>query len=129
MSVHPDRGRLWRVERPPRRVEHPPPPAGGPPPPPPPPPPPGQAPAGARGAPVANRFDTPAAYSWVKRQLAYGPRPAGSRQLRKLAATLRKALPNGRYETVSPGLRNVVGTVPGRDPSSYVVLGAHYDTK
>jgi len=83
----------------------------------------------AGGVPVANRFDAPAAYSWVKRQLAYGPRPAGSPQLRKLAAVLKDALPGGRYETVPPGLRNVVGTVPGRDPRSYVVVGAHYDTK
>ena len=27
------------------------------------------------------------------------------------------------------GLRNVVGFVPGRDPSRTVVVGAHYDTK
>jgi glutaminyl-peptide cyclotransferase len=83
----------------------------------------------ARSVPPANRFDAPKAYSWVKRQLAYGPRPAGSPQLRKLAAVLRDALPDGRYETVPNGLRNVVGTVPGRDPRSYVVVGAHYDTK
>jgi glutaminyl-peptide cyclotransferase len=83
----------------------------------------------AGGVPVANHFDARAAYSWVKRQLAYGPRPAGSPQLRKLAAQLRDAMPDGRYEAVPHGLRNVVGTVPGRDPSAYVVVGAHYDTK
>ncbi|MEJ7716414.1 MAG: M28 family metallopeptidase [Thermoleophilaceae bacterium] len=27
------------------------------------------------------------------------------------------------------GLRNVIGTVPGRDPRRTVVVGAHYDTK
>jgi Zn-dependent M28 family amino/carboxypeptidase len=30
---------------------------------------------------------------------------------------------------VSGGLRNVVGTIPGRNPRRTVVLGAHYDTK
>jgi glutaminyl-peptide cyclotransferase len=30
---------------------------------------------------------------------------------------------------VPGGLRNVIGTVPGRDPKRVVVVGAHYDTK
>ena len=81
------------------------------------------------GAPPANHFDADAAYTWVRRQLAYGPRPAGSPQLYRLAARLKAALPHGRYESVPHGLKNVVGTVPGRDPSRYVVVGAHYDTK
>jgi Iap family predicted aminopeptidase len=77
-----------------------------------------------------DRFDGVAAYAWVKRQVAYGTRPAGSPQLYRLAAQLRRALPHGRYETVPGGLRNVVGTVPGRDPrAGYVVVGAHYETK
>ncbi|MFL5884360.1 MAG: M28 family metallopeptidase [Thermoleophilaceae bacterium] len=82
----------------------------------------------AKPRPV-DHFDAGAAYTWVKRQLAYGPRPAGSPQLYRLAAKLKAALPHGRYEAVPRGLRNVVGTVPGRDPSRYVVVGAHYDTK
>jgi hypothetical protein len=86
----------------------------------------GSSPAGAR---AANRFDADAAYRWVQRQLAYGPRPAGSPQLYRLAARLKAALPHGAYEPVPGGLENVVGTVPGRDPGRYVVVGAHYDTK
>jgi Zn-dependent M28 family amino/carboxypeptidase len=37
-------------------------------------------------------------------------------------------LPNGRFEVLrgEPGLRNVVGTLPGRRPG--IVIGAHYDT-
>jgi Zn-dependent M28 family amino/carboxypeptidase len=37
-------------------------------------------------------------------------------------------LPNGQFEPVpgEPGLRNVVGTMPGRKPG--IVIGAHYDT-
>jgi Zn-dependent M28 family amino/carboxypeptidase len=62
-------------------------------------------------------------------QLAYGPRPAGSQPSRRLAAKLRSLMPHGRYQAVPGGLRNVVGTVRGRQPSRYVVVGAHYDSK
>src|SRR4051812_46109820 len=79
-------------------------------------------------APV-DRFDGPAAFGLVRMQLSYGPRPAGSAPSRRLAEKLRTLLPNGRFQPVPGGLRNVVGTVPGRDPSRTVVVGAHYDTK
>src|SRR4051794_26726662 len=81
------------------------------------------------GAARVDRFDGPAAWRLLKMQVAHGPRPAGSAASRKLAARLRILLPNGRYQAVPGGLRNVVGTVPGRDPRRYVVVGAHYDTK
>ena len=57
-----------------------------------------------------------------------GQRPAGSPQLRRLAARLRRMLPEGRFEPVpgEPGVRNVVGTLPGTKPG--IVIGAHYDT-
>src|SRR3954471_20769989 len=77
----------------------------------------------------ANRFDGPAAFSLLKMQLAYGPRPAGSAKSRKLAVKLRSLLPRGRFQKVPGGLRNVVGTVPGRQKGRYIVVGAHYDTK
>jgi glutaminyl-peptide cyclotransferase len=75
-----------------------------------------------------DRFDSERAWRLVERQVAYGQRPAGSPQLRRLAQRLRRLLPHGRFEPVSgqPGLRNVVGTLPGRRPG--LVLGAHYDT-
>jgi len=75
------------------------------------------------------RFDGPAAFQLVRMQLSYGPRPAGSAPSRRLAEKLRTLLPNGRFQPVPGGLRNVVGSVPGRDPSRTVVVGAHYDTK
>jgi Zn-dependent M28 family amino/carboxypeptidase len=85
------------------------------------------------GAPVAakraDRFDGPAAFKLLKLQLSYGERPAGSAQSRKLAAKLKALVPNGRFQKVPGGLRNVVGTVPGRQPKRLVVVGAHYDTK
>jgi hypothetical protein len=37
-----------------------------------------------------------------------------------------KLLPNGHFEAVPGGLRNIVGTLPGRMPA--ILLVAHYDT-
>jgi glutaminyl-peptide cyclotransferase len=79
--------------------------------------------------PTVDRFDEQAAFAFLKRQVALGPRPAGSRPSRRLAAILRASVPNGRYQAVPGGLRNVIGTVRGRDPKRVVVVGAHYDTK
>jgi glutaminyl-peptide cyclotransferase len=75
-----------------------------------------------------DRFGEAAAWRLVERQVAVGQRPAGSPQLRRLAVRLRRLLPHGRFEAVpgEPGLRNVVGTLPGRRPG--IVIGAHYDT-
>jgi Zn-dependent M28 family amino/carboxypeptidase len=65
----------------------------------------------------------------VNEQVAVGQRPAGSPQLMQLAERLRAELPNGTFEQVPghPGLRNVVGTLPGPEPA--VVVAAHYDTE
>lgn len=73
-------------------------------------------------------FDSHAAWRLVRKQVGAGQRPAGSPQLRKLAVKLRALLPNGKFEKVphQHGLRNVVGTIPGRLPG--IVIGAHYDT-
>ncbi len=75
---------------------------------------------------TADRFDAPAAMALAREQLAVGPRPAGSPPLRGLADQLRAQLPAGRFEPVGSGLRNIVGTIPGRRP--VLVIGAHYDT-
>ena len=79
--------------------------------------------------PSADRFDAPRAFALIRRELSYGQRPAGSAPLRRLAEVLRRQLPNGRFEPVTghPGLRNVVGTLPGRAPA--IVVGAHYDSE
>jgi glutaminyl-peptide cyclotransferase len=81
-------------------------------------------PAGAQ----AGRFDADRAWSLVKMQLSYGQRPAASPQLQTLARRLRARLPRGAFEPLpgQPGLRNVVGTIPGARPG--IVIGAHYDT-
>ena len=77
----------------------------------------------------ADRFDSARAFRHLRYQVGLGPRPAGSPQLATLAAYLRKRLPRGHYQSVPghPGLRNVVGRIPGRKPA--VVVAAHYDTK
>jgi hypothetical protein len=79
--------------------------------------------------PTTDQFDAARAFALIRRELSYGQRPAGSVQLRRLAEVLRRALPNGRFEPVPghPGLRNVVGTIPGRGPA--IVVGAHYDSE
>jgi hypothetical protein len=79
--------------------------------------------------PKVDRFDSAAAYELVREQVELGPRPAGSKPSRILAGRLRRMLPNGRFQAVGGGLRNVAGMVRGRQPERRVVVGAHYDTK
>lgn len=74
-----------------------------------------------------DRFDSAAALELIDRQVALGIRPAGSDASRRLAEELRPRLPNGRFEPVPGGLRNVVGTIPGSAPA--ILIGAHYDTE
>jgi glutaminyl-peptide cyclotransferase len=87
---------------------------------------------GAADAPTpavaVDRFDGAAAYDLLVEQVELGPRPAGSAPSRRLAARLRELVPRGRYQRVPGGLRNVIGSVPGRE-RGYIVVGAHYDTK
>jgi len=78
--------------------------------------------------PTVDRFDSAAAWALLREQVELGPRPAGSEPSRLLAERLRRLLPGGRFQAVGGGLRNVIGTVRGREPG-YVVVGAHYDTK
>jgi glutaminyl-peptide cyclotransferase len=90
-----------------------------------------RAPAAAPAVPRprVDRFDADRAFALIRRQVGYGQRPAGSPRLRRLAEVLRRQLPNGRFEAVTghPGLRNIVGTLPGSGPA--IVLGAHYDSE
>jgi glutaminyl-peptide cyclotransferase len=85
----------------------------------------------AASSPAAkvDRFDSARAFAELERQVELGPRTAGSPTLRRLARRLRRALPGGRFEPVPdhPGLRNVVGRLPGAKPP--IVIAAHYDSK
>ncbi|MDX6700689.1 MAG: glutaminyl-peptide cyclotransferase [Baekduia sp.] len=79
--------------------------------------------------PAVDRFDVRRAMATVRLQLAAGQRPAGSAALRAVAEQLRRRLPQGHFEDLPdhPGLRNIVGELPGTAPA--IVLGAHYDTE
>jgi glutaminyl-peptide cyclotransferase len=85
--------------------------------------------AEAGAAKPGDRFDGARAFAFLERQVQLGPRPAGSAASRRLARLIRARLPRGRFESVPghPGLRNVVGRLPGRRPA--ILLAAHYDTK
>ncbi|WP_028059611.1 M28 family metallopeptidase [Candidatus Solirubrobacter pratensis] len=89
---------------------------------------PSPSPAKRASAPAPARFDEAAAWKLIELQVAAGQRPAGSPQLRRVAAELRRRMPGGRFEPVpgQRGLRNVVARLPGRRPG--IVVGAHYDT-
>jgi glutaminyl-peptide cyclotransferase len=85
--------------------------------------------AGSAGSAKVDRFDERRAFALLRQQVELGPRPAGSPTSRALAERLRHLLPNGRFQPVPDGLRNVIGAVRGRNPRRTVVVGAHYDTK
>ena len=85
--------------------------------------------ASTSAEPAKDRFDSARAWKLLERQVDLGERPAGSPASRELAAYLKRRVPNGRYQRVPDGLRNVIGKVPGRDPDRVVLVGAHYDTK
>ena len=50
----------------------------------------------------------------LREQVKLGPRPAGSDASRALAERLRELMPAGASSPCPGGLRNVIGTVPGR---------------
>jgi hypothetical protein len=90
-------------------------------------------------APARSPFDGARAFEHVRRQVAFGPRPAGSPQLAETRKYLKGELvsyglvvheepftaetPVGKIEMV-----NLVGELPGASPD-VLVLGSHYDTK
>jgi Zn-dependent M28 family amino/carboxypeptidase len=77
--------------------------------------------------PKVDRFDADRAIREVRFETGLGPRPAGSPASRRLAEHLRERVPDGHFETIPGGLRNVVGGLPGRKPA--ILVAAHYDTK
>ncbi|MDQ2675939.1 MAG: M28 family peptidase [Actinomycetota bacterium] len=81
-------------------------------------------------APAADRFDADRAFADLEAQVELGPRPAGSPASRQLARLLAKRLADAgaRDVSIQRPHRNVVGTIPGRQPGT-IVVGAHHDTK
>ncbi len=76
------------------------------------------------------RFDAARAFSDLRREVAIGPRPAGSpadaRDSRFIAGRLRAA--GLKDVQIQRPYLNVTGTLPGSRPG-IVVIGAHHDTK
>jgi peptidase M28-like protein len=85
-------------------------------------------PPAATAAASVDRFNAGKAWDMIKLQVAAGQRPAGSKQLRKVAVQLRRRMPRARFVAIpgQPGLRNIVARLPGSKPG--IVVGAHYDT-
>jgi Zn-dependent M28 family amino/carboxypeptidase len=94
---------------------------------------------GAAQAPAGGRFDSGRAYEHLRRQVACGPRPAGSAALAQCRQYILEQLkaagivareqafdadtPLGRVRMV-----NIIATVPGKR-SDRIALATHYDTK
>lgn len=76
--------------------------------------------------PKVDAFDAPAALALARRQVALGPRPAGSDAQRAAATFLQPLLPGGRFVPIAGGLRNIEGSLPGQGRP--ILLIAHYDT-
>ncbi|MBA2241144.1 MAG: hypothetical protein H0W09_07905, partial [Solirubrobacterales bacterium] len=81
------------------------------------------------GDPGLNRFDSERAFGDLRRQVAFGPRPAGSQanaaQAEFLARRLEQA--GAAAVTIQEPWANVVGTIHG-DGEGAVLIGAHHDT-
>lgn len=79
-------------------------------------------------AATAARFDVRRAMATARLQVDAGPRPAGSKALKRVGDRLKAMLPESRFEPVPghPGLRNIVGSVAGSGP--VLVIASHYDT-
>jgi Zn-dependent M28 family amino/carboxypeptidase len=84
-------------------------------------------------------FDSARAWEHLRRQVAIGPRPAGSAALaecrRYIEAELKAAGITSReqpFDAMTPlgviKMINVIATIPGRRPER-IVLATHYDTK
>ena len=83
---------------------------------------------GPPGAPAG--FDAGRAFADLEAQVAFGPRPTGSRANLRQARFLRRRLLAagvGGVRIQSPYL-NVVGTIPGSERDA-ILLAAHHDTK
>ena len=91
-------------------------------------------------APVAPfKFDSARAWTDLQRQVAFGPRPAGSpalAQTRQYIEAQLKAIDvpyrEQTFDAMTPAgvirMTNVIGTIPGRRPER-IALATHYDTK
>src|SRR5688572_10859158 len=84
-------------------------------------------------------FDSARAYEHLRRQVAFGPRPAGSPAIAQtrqyILAELKAAgiaTREDAWDAPTPvgmiRMVNIIGTIPGRRPDR-IALSTHYDTK
>ena len=89
--------------------------------------------------PAPAGFDSSRAYEHLRRQVAYGPRPAGSTplvqarqyiltQLQAAGITVREEVFDATTPLGQVRMVNLVATIPGRRPER-IALATHYDTK
>jgi len=95
--------------------------------------------AARQPSPQAGAFDSARAWDHLRRQVAFGPRPAGSAALNEcrryildqlksagIAATQQAFVAKTPAGEIS--MANVVATIPGRRPER-IILASHFDTK
>jgi glutaminyl-peptide cyclotransferase len=102
----------------------------------------GNPPQGADAAPAPDKvggFDGKRAYEQVAKQVSFGPRPAGSPALTRLANYLESELKSygcnvetDAFSADTPAgrlpMKNILVKIPGEKPG-IILLGTHYDTK
>jgi Zn-dependent M28 family amino/carboxypeptidase len=87
----------------------------------------------------SSTFDSSRAWAHLERQVAFGPRPAGSSaiaecrryivaQLKAAGLTAREQAFDARTPTGTVRMVNLIATIPGRRPDR-IALATHYDTK
>jgi glutaminyl-peptide cyclotransferase len=85
------------------------------------------------------KFDSNRAWTHLERQVAFGPRPAGSpalaqtrqyleMQLKAIAVPYREQTFDASTPVGTIRMTNVIATIPGRRPER-IVIATHYDTK
>jgi Zn-dependent M28 family amino/carboxypeptidase len=95
--------------------------------------------APVRGSQAAAAFDAARAWEDLRRQVAIGPRPAGTAAIEECRRYIEEQLKaagirSTRQVFVAPTpigemtMANIVATVPGRRPER-IILASHYDTK
>lgn len=90
-------------------------------------------------APAKSDFDADRAYAHVKKQIDFGPRPAGSAELEKTRAYIVDQLRSfglnvttEEFQATTPQgprkMANIIAEMPGTS-SDVVIISSHYDTK
>src|SRR6266853_5591948 len=99
----------------------------------------GPAPPSASSAPAKSAFDGDRAFEQVRKQVEFGPRPAGSVELEKTREYMLEQLKSyglnvttDEFHATTPigdrRMVNVTAELPG-ESNDVIMIGSHYDTK